>query len=37
MGISEQKKSLGRPENKWEYNIKVNLKELNLWAGAGSV
>jgi hypothetical protein len=36
VGISEQMKSLGRPGNRWEDNIKVNLNELKLWAGVGS-
>jgi hypothetical protein len=30
VGISEQKKSLGRPWNRWEDNIKVTLNELKL-------
>jgi len=36
VGISEQNKSLGRPGNRWDDNIKVNLKELKLWTGVGS-
>ena len=36
VGISEQKKSLGRPGNRWGDNIKVNLKDLKLWTGVGS-
>jgi len=36
VGVSEWKKSLGRPGNRWKDNIKVNLKDLKLWAGVGS-
>jgi hypothetical protein len=32
VGKPEEKKPLGRPRRRWEYNIRIDLKELG-WGG----
>jgi hypothetical protein len=35
VGKHESKRPLGRPRNRLEYNIKMDLQEVGVWTGLG--
>jgi hypothetical protein len=35
VGKTEGKRPLGKPRSRWEDNIKMDLKDVGLWAGLG--
>ena len=37
VGIPERKKPFGRPRHRWEYNIEMNLQEVECGVWTGSI